>query len=876
MNKIKQITQIVLLIGFSLYQSVETFGQNSNDYIQLQTGILFDDLNTLSRNGKLFAVYGPMFQEVTIWNVMAGRQIRSFPSSLENSIAISPDNKLLIKCAFWSNKITVCDIETGRIIDTVKIVEGVGSINNLVVTDDSKNIIISHSEGVSIIDLKTGQSVNSIPLDGGYEKLHIAYNRIDNQIIVAQNIRPRTIKFYDFTTCKLIREFKCHIPILKIYLSNDSRFIIVGDKKGFAAFDYKTGATLFEIEDFIKDFAVSPFHDELVYCSDIEGSKDNYLNLIDTRTWKKIGTLPNANIFDNSRIIFSGKKGVVLINAYDFMTSWDFNSKSSTPIFNTFSPDNVKDAYLTDNGKKIVTDMVIWDLPTLTMKGRAYNDSTKFERSTTNDGLYITSNRWSIQLYDAKGLVANFVSFKRNDWIIYTPDNYWDCSVNAGRVINYISGIDAFGIDQFATQTNRPDIILKRIPIANPDAVAHFEKFYKKRAKRMNIGSDGVINISSLPKVIINQTEQKDTRFTLQINLSSNEVPLKSYNIYLNDVPIFGSDGKSIQSKSASLKETIELIYGMNKIEVSCTNQNGVESARATTSTYVLKPLVSDIYFLGFGVSKYKNPNLNLKYAAKDVLDLEKVIKGLQQEGVNKVYTKIYTDEEVTPSSIEEAKTFLKKAKTKDFVILFIAGHGLHDNDSEATYYYLTSNADLNNLKATAANFESIEDLLQGIAPMYKVFLMDACESGEIDEDDQTQLIASANISNLSSRGFKNTSATVTTVNTSSRDFLFQKDRFIYNDLKRRSGAIVLSSSKGGELSYERNDIENGLFTEYIMRALTSNEADENNDKIISIDELRDYVLKEVAKASGGLQHPTIDRDNIYQKFGFVINFSIF
>jgi uncharacterized caspase-like protein len=153
---------------------------------------------------------------------------------------------------------------------------------------------------------------------------------------------------------------------------------------------------------------------------------------------------------------------------------------------------------------------------------------------------------------------------------------------------------------------------------------------------------------------------------------------------------------------------------------------------------------------------------------------------------------------------------------------------------------------------------------------------MDACESGEIDEDDQTQLIASANISNLSSRGFKNTSATVTTVNTSSRDFLFQKDRFIYNDLKRRSGAIVLSSSKGGELSYERNDIENGLFTEYIMRALTSNEADENNDKIISIDELRDYVLKEVAKASGGLQHPTIDRDNIYQKFGFVINFSIF
>lgn len=44
-----------------------------------------------------------------------------------------------------------------------------------------------------------------------------------------------------------------------------------------------------------------------------------------------------------------------------------------------------------------------------------------------------------------------------------------------------------------------------------------------------------------------------------------------------------------------------------------------------------------------------------------------------------------------------------------------------------------------------------------------------------------------------------------------------------------------------------------------------------NNDSIISTDEFRDYVMKTVSKISDDLQHPTVDRDNIYQKFGFPV-----
>ena len=55
----------------------------------------------------------------------------------------------------------------------------------------------------------------------------------------------------------------------------------------------------------------------------------------------------------------------------------------------------------------------------------------------------------------------------------------------------------------------------------------------------------------------------------------------------------------------------------------------------------------------------------------------------------------------------------------------------------------------------------------------------------------------------------------------------------------------------------------------FVMKAFTN--ADKNNDGIVTTDELREYVITDVSKESNGLQHPTVDRDNIYQKFGFPV-----
>lgn len=480
----------------------------------------------------------------------------------------------------------------------------------------------------------------------------------------------------------------------------------------------------------------------------------------------------------------------------------------------------------------------------------------------------LTVRRWNVETGESDALL----SFG-NDWVNFTNDGYWDGSPAGGRFVAMRQGLNVFGVDQLAVKYNRPDIILKRMGIVSQDVIISYENQYKKRLRKLNIKEEQVFNDFHVPMAQIKSTDIIGRMANIKATLSDNKYNLKRYNIYVNDVPLYGSMGTAISGKTFDFATGVELTTGNNKIEVTCTNEKGAESYRALTYANFTAPSKGNLYLLAFGVSKYQNPAYNLKFADKDALDLTKVIESYKGKGFENVYTKVLTNEQVTPEAIKASKDFVKNSKPDDTFILFIAGHGMHDNDPEATYYYITSNADINNLRGTAADFETIEDLLQGIPPRNKLFLMDACESGEIDEEEQGHILTAATGLGMASRGFKviTSPSTVNYQLSTKRSYLYQKDRYIYNDLVRRSGAIVFSSSKGGEFSYERSDIQNGLFTYWVMKALTAKDADKNSDGIISTDELREYVSAQVAKASGDMQHPTVDRDNIYQKFGFTV-----
>jgi WD40 repeat protein len=459
-------------------------------------------------------------------------------------------------------------------------------------------------------------------------------------------------------------------------------------------------------------------------------------------------------------------------------------------------------------------------------------------------------------------------------WLQFTPDGYFDGSRQGGSLVAVVQGFDAWAIDQFAVHKNRPDILLSRLGWGTPELLGHFAAQHNKRLRKLGLKEDETYDPRHVPTARIVNTTQDGKLAFVSLSVADAAGGLASYNVYVNDVPIFGAYGKPASGNVYEKIERIELVKGDNRVEVSATNRLGLESYRASASFTYAVDEPHDLYFIGFGLSRNKDQAFEpLMYAGKDVTDLAAVFARMKGTAFRDVHIITYLDKQVTTSNIKKAKKLLAGAKPEDTYVLFIAGHGLHAQDANATYYYAVYDADPKRLDKTAADFDLIEDLLQGVAPRQKLFLMDTCESGEADET----VVANASVT-AAKKGFrmrglvrnKGAATQAASAPALARSYLFEKDRYIYNDLLRRSGAVVFSSSTGSETSAESDAVENGFFTEQIMAAL-SGKADANKDGVISLDELRQFVPKAVAEMSGGTQHPTIDRDNLAARFGFPV-----
>jgi len=463
------------------------------------------------------------------------------------------------------------------------------------------------------------------------------------------------------------------------------------------------------------------------------------------------------------------------------------------------------------------------------------------------------------------------------DWLVYSDDGYFDASRKGGRLVAAINDLQAYRIDQLAVQNNRPDILLERLGLGTPDLIAHFKARYKRRLEKLGIRADaGSPAFTTIPTVTLDSVDISGAFATLRFDARARGADLLRYNIYVNDVPLFGPLGKTTSGRAQKIEEKIELGSGRNKIEVSALDAQGAESLRAVRTIELPNKTLGNLYYLAFGVSRYKNPKYNLEYPHKDVLDLGEVFRSGSGKAFQNVHVRTYVDNEATAENLRRAKTFFKDAGVEDTVVLFIAGHGLHAHDAAADYYFATHEVDPRRLPETAARFDVVEDLLLDIRARKKLFLMDTCESGEREEGDAPSAGIPGATRGLASRSKRALALDMardqpSRPTESFKATLLDRNRYIYNDLLRRTGAVVISSSRGSEFSYELPEIENGVFTEEMLRAFTSDVADRNHDGFVTTDELRVHLSTAVPARTDDQQHPTVDRDNLEANFGFPV-----
>jgi uncharacterized caspase-like protein len=327
----------------------------------------------------------------------------------------------------------------------------------------------------------------------------------------------------------------------------------------------------------------------------------------------------------------------------------------------------------------------------------------------------------------------------------------------------------------------------------------------------------------------------------------------------------------------------VPLVPGRNKIQISVLNQQGTESLRETVYTTSTAEVASpDVYVVGIGVSDYKDKAYNLRYAAKDANDLLNAYKAIEQRpgSKNKVHVLDLTNQKATRPEILKAKDWLKQSKLNDLVVVFAAGHGM--TDEQSNYYFGTHDIDPKHPATNGLPYEEFENLLDGIPALQKVLLLDTCFSGEIEKD-QPVVVAQAETGGtragtVKMRSFKAARGVSVVADTGegqasaasgqrlSNDMLkFQQDWFA--DLRRGTGAAVISSSSGNEYSLEGEQWKNGVFTYALLTGLKNRGADANKDQTITVSELQAYVIDQVRKLTEGGQNPTVRRENLEYDF---------
>ncbi len=236
------------------------------------------------------------------------------------------------------------------------------------------------------------------------------------------------------------------------------------------------------------------------------------------------------------------------------------------------------------------------------------------------------------------------------------------------------------------------------------------------------------------------------------------------------------------------------------------------------------------LWGLSIGVSKYNSTTLDLKYADQDALLLKKFFTDQTGSSFAEVHFKTLVNKEVTRESIiSHISGHLGKAAPDDIVFLSIAGHGIKHRQS-GSYYFLPSDADSDNLLSRGLRMsdfeESIKILSQNVEKI--IVAIDSCHSGAL----QVGMRGAGESEDLSEA------------------------------IRAAQGLYIISASKAGELSMESDKFElypnftgHGVFTYALVDAMMG-KADYDKDNYVSLNEMFQFVSRQVPRLTNGQQHP--------------------
>jgi WD40 repeat protein/uncharacterized caspase-like protein len=493
--------------------------------------------------------------------------------------------------------------------------------------------------------------------------------------------------------------------------------------------------------------------------------------------------------------------------------------------------------------------------------------------------------------YKKAQIISRLIVVGESDYIFVTPKNYYFASRRgAAAAVALRNELQAFPFEQFDIRFNRPDLVLKAMGSADTALIQVYAKAYQQRLEQYGLTEDNFSGAVTLPNVYIDTkgiprvTNKKSLTFKIKAQDSS--FALAHVNVYVNDVSVYGSKGLSVAKEATSLERQIdvELSPGNNRVQVSVTNTQGVESLRQTFGVAYEGPAPQpELYVLAIGVSKYADESLDLKYPADDAESIIKLFEdraaqkemamviqpgnsGLVERSKSfyKVHRLKIVNENAKIENIVAARKFLEQAKTDDQVVVFISGHGLLDENNN--YFFATHDINFKEPALRGLPYNALEALLDGLTARRKLLLIDTCHAGELAKGDREKLKITETVK--SEDGFiRSLDVTPKDITLKPVPQNFQNSlalvEELFADLRLGNGISVVSASGGLQYAFESSRWSGGVFAYALRLGLGQMEADGDKDGRITSSELRDFVRLKVPELTRQKQKPTYRRESV-------------
>ena len=897
------------------------------------TGRLLMTIDTQARNAKDLA-FSPDNQKVAvavdlfnddrtkngviIYQISTGAVVNSFfsHSNKVSSVQYSPCGGMIISSS-WDNSAIVYDAVSGKIKKKISMPD---IVNMAIFSKTGKQIGLCTSKGlVRVIDALTWKTVREFQQENA---TFIEFSP-DGKTIAASNQKYIQLYFYNIETGQTTKHIPLYTGNIKFLpdrksfvtpMNGGNDYAALWDLSSFKIYRVFKGRT-YEVKDFsfIYDY---PLIQKIGYKpvpKKVQQAPFVPDRIVDSKP-KEISFAPeNPKLISDKKVFFS------LDSAY--------KATASHP-----------DYY--DNPVIQISDKTGKSISEIDLRGYGY-EARIFDFTPDNRFVLIGDRSGYVKLFStANGKeLATIVGLPNNEYAIVLPNGYYYATPKIHARVSMVKGMEVFGLENFDLKYNRPDIVLEHLGCTDFNLTKQYLAAWQKRIQKMGLKDVSMVEGAALPRIEIQNLPHISTSKSLKIDLQANDDQFKLIrcNLYVNEVPVWGSMGMELNVDKGQPFVTsmnIELSNGVNRIQASVVNELGIESFREIREVfYNGHQVVPDLYVISVGVSEFLENEFNLKYAAKDAHDVLNLFTNEMGDHIvltldslraleyskripNNVYRSIspdrfykteadffstikseigevglndygdvlrnasyslkyknkfsirITNADATREKILEVKNMLQKTKPDDVVIFFVASHGLVDSNLD--YYIATHDVDFSNPRQRGLKFDDLEAILDSIPSRKKVLILDACHSGEIDKEEFSFASNQFEGGQVITRGFKSVSQGVHVSTHNS----FEIMKFLFNDFRRGSGTIIVAASGGAEFAFESDSYKNGVFTYAISEGLSIYldkmfsvskhiKADRNDDKMVTVSELFEYVFSRVHELTQGMQNPTSRQENL-------------